>query len=67
MAVLALFGFTVFGLLPKEGQPVTYSFVLGNEWILVKEWIVNSKTGALGFSIASILAVALAAIQFRAR
>ena len=67
MAVLALFGFTVFGLLPKEGLPVTYSFVLGNEWILVKEWIVNSKTGALGFSIASILAVLLATLQFRAR
>jgi simple sugar transport system permease protein len=67
MAVLALFGFTVFGLLPKEGLPVTYSFVLGNEWIFVKEWIVNSKTGALGFSIASILAVLLATLQFRAR
>ncbi|MFM1909373.1 MAG: hypothetical protein RLZZ545_71 [Actinomycetota bacterium] len=67
MAVLSLFGFAVFGLLPKEGQPVTYSFVLGNEWILVKEWIVNSKTGALGFSIASILAVLLATLQFRAR
>ena len=67
MAVLALFGFTVFGLLPKEGLPVTYSFVLGNEWIFVKEWLVNSKTGALGFSIASILAVLLATLQFRAR
>ncbi len=67
MAVLALFGFTVFGLLPKEGLPVTYSFVLGNEWIFVKEWIVNSKTGALGFSIASIIAVLLATLQFRAR
>ena len=67
MAVLAIFGFTVFGLLPKEGLPVTYSFVLGNEWIFVKEWIVNSKTGALGFSIASILAVLLATLQFRAR
>jgi len=67
MAVLALFGFTVFGLLPKEGLPVTYSFVLGNEWIFVKEWIVNSKTGALGFSIASFLAVILATLQFRAR
>ena len=66
MSVLALFGFTVFGLLPKEGLPVTYSFVLGNEWIFVKEWIVNSKTGALGFSIASILAVLLATLQFRA-
>lgn len=67
MAVLALFGFIVFGLLPKEGLPVTYSFVLGNEWIFVKEWIVNSKTGALGFSIASILAVLLATLQFRSR
>ena len=67
MAVLALFGFTVFGLLPKEGLPVTYSFVLGNEWIFVKEWIVNSKIGAIGFSIASILAVLLATLQFRAR
>lgn len=67
MALLALFGFTVFGLLPKEGLPVTYSFVLGNEWIFVKEWIVNSKTGAIGFSIASILAVLLATLQFRAR
>ena len=67
MAVLALFGFIVFGLLPKEGLPVTYSFVLGNEWIFVKEWIVNSKTGAIGFSIASILAVLLATLQFRAR
>jgi simple sugar transport system permease protein len=67
MAVLSLFGFVLFGLLPDKGQPVTYSFVLGNEWILVKEWIVNSKSGAFGFSIVSILAVALAAIQFRAR
>jgi simple sugar transport system permease protein len=67
MAVLALFGFVVFGILPREGQPVTYSFVLGNEWILVKEWIVNSKTGALGFSLASMVAVALASVQFKAR
>ena len=67
MAVLSLFGFVVFGILPREGQPVTYSFVLGNEWILVKEWIVNSKTGALGFSLASMLAVALASVQFKAR
>ena len=67
MGVLGLFALGFFALLPKEGQPVTYSFVLGNEWILIKEWIVNSKTGAIGFSIASILAVLLATLQFRAR
>ena len=67
MAILSVFGFFVFGVMPREGQPVTYSFVLGNEWILVKEWVVNSKTGALGFSLASMLAVLLATVQFRAR
>lgn len=66
MGALGVFALAVFAILPKEGQPVTYSFVLGDEWILIKEWIVNSKSAALGFAIASLLAVALAALQFRA-
>jgi simple sugar transport system permease protein len=67
MGVLGAFALVVFGFLPKVGAPVTYSFVLGNEWILIKEWIVNSKTGSLGFAIVSLLSVLLAALQFRAR
>ena len=67
MGVLGLFALVVFALLPKEGQPVTYSFVLGNEWVLFKEWIVNSKSGSLGFALVAIAAVALAAFQFKAR
>jgi len=66
MGALGVFALVVFAILPKEGQPVTYSFVLGDEWILIKEWIVNSKSAALGFAIASLVAVALAALQFRA-
>jgi ABC-type uncharacterized transport system permease subunit len=66
MGALGLFALVVFALLPKEGQPVTYSFVLGDEWILIKEWIVNSTSASLGFAIASLLAVLLATIQFRA-
>lgn len=66
MGALGLFALVVFAILPKEGQPVTYSFVLGDEWILIKEWIVNSKSAALGFAIASLLAVVLAGLQFRA-
>ena len=65
--VVALLSLFFFALMQKENLPVTYSFVLGNEWVLFKEWIVNSKTGAIGFSIASILAVLLATLQFRAR
>ncbi len=67
MAVLALFGLIVFALLPKAGKPVTYSFVLGDEWVLMKEWIVDSKNAALGFAISALVAVVIAAIQFRLR
>jgi len=67
MASLGALGLLIFGILPKNGQPVTYSFVLGNEWIFVKEWIVNSKTGSLSFSLVSLLAIAIATLQFRAR
>jgi len=67
MAILGLFALIAFGFLPKSGQPVTYSFVLGNEWILIKEWIVNSKSGSLGFALASLFSVLLAALQFKAR
>ena len=66
MGGLGLFALVVFAILPKAGQPVTYSFVLGDEWILIKEWIVNSKSAALGFAIASLMAVVIAALQFRA-
>jgi simple sugar transport system permease protein len=67
MASLGALGLLIFGILPKNGQPVTYSFVLGKEWIFVKEWIVNSKTGSLSFSLVSLLAIAIATLQFRAR
>ncbi len=66
MGALGAFALIVFGILPKEGQPVTYSFVLGDEWVLIKEWIVNSKSAGIGFAIASLLAVLLATLQFRA-
>lgn len=67
MGVLGAFALLVFGIFPKGGEPVTYSFPLGNEWILIKEWIINSKTGAISFASVSLIAVLIAALQFRAR
>ena len=67
MGVLGAFALLVFGIFPKGGEPVTYSFPLGNEWILIKEWIINSKTGAISFASVSLIAVFIAALQFRAR
>ncbi|MFM1952293.1 MAG: hypothetical protein RJA33_1087, partial [Actinomycetota bacterium] len=64
MALLGLFALYVFAILPKEGQPVTYGFVFGNEWVLFQEWIVDSKLGSLLFALIALASVVLAAVQF---
>jgi simple sugar transport system permease protein len=67
MGALGTFALLVFGILPSNSQPVTYGFVLGGEWVFIKEWIINSKTGAISFAVISLLSVLVAALQFRAR
>ena len=67
MAVLGALSFIGFGIIPQNGQPVTFSFVLGNEWVLAKELVVNSKTSSLLFALISLASVLLATVQFRAR
>jgi len=64
MGILSIFALLVFALLPNQSQPVTYSFVLGGEWVLLKEWIVDSKSGALLFALLSIATAALALLLF---
>jgi len=64
MGVLSIFALLVFAILPKQSQPVTYGFVLGGEWVLLKEWIVDSKSGALLFALLSIATAALALLLF---
>ena len=64
MGILSIFALLVFALLPNQSQPVTYSFVLGGEWVLLKEWIVDSKSGALLFALLSIAPAALALLLF---
>ena len=66
MGLLGLFGLITFGILPKTDQTVTFGFVLGNEWILAREWVVSAKMGAIVFAIIALLSVALAWVQFRA-
>ena len=51
MGVLGVFGLITFGILPKSDQSVTFGFVLGNEWILAREWVVSAKAGAIVFAI----------------
>jgi simple sugar transport system permease protein len=53
--VAAFLSLIFFALMQKANDPVTYSFVLGDEWAFFKEWKVGSKSGSTGFSLASII------------
>lgn len=67
MAILSLFALAVFAVLPAQGSPVTYGFVLGGEWILIKEWVIDSKLASTIFAIFSIVTVIASGILFAMR
>jgi len=65
MAVASIFSIVVFAYLPKVSGDVTYSFVLDKEWVLIQQWVIDSRVGAYGFSVLSVLFTALAYFLFR--
>lgn len=67
MAVASIFALVIFGILPKASAPVTFNFVLGNEWTLFKEWKVDSTLGSISFATSSILFTGLSAFLFTRR
>ncbi len=66
MGVLGAFALGTFGALSQSDLNVTFGFILGNEWVLAREWVLNAKTGAIAFALFSLLAVVLATVQYRA-
>jgi ABC-type uncharacterized transport system permease subunit len=67
MGVLGIFALVVFALLPDKGQPVTYGFILGKEWVLLEKWVVDSKSGALLFAVLSVVTALVALGLFTMR
>ena len=65
MLVLSIFALVAFAYLPKVGAPVTYGFVLGGEWVLLKEWIIDSKVASTLFAILALLTTFLAIFLFK--
>ena len=65
MAVACIFSVVVFAYLPKVSGDVTYSFVLDKEWVLIQQWVIDSRVGAYFFSALSILFTVLAYYLFR--
>ena len=65
MLVLSIFALVAFAYLPKVGAPVTYGFVLGGEWVLLKEWIIDSKRASTIFAILALLTTLFAIFLFK--
>ncbi len=67
MGAITLFSFYTFYLTSDKIEPITFSFIVGNEWALLKEWVVASKTGAGIFIICSIFGLLIGYLEFKAK
>ena len=65
MLVLCLIFFYTFYFNSNKSEEVTFGFVLGDEWNLLNEWKVDSKTGALIFLVVAFFGIAISYLQFR--
>lgn len=65
MAIATIFALVVFAYMPKESADVTFGFVLDKEWVLLKEVIIDARTGSYFFSALAALATLLAFILYR--
>ena len=62
---LSVLSLLFFGFLNPGKDKTTFGFVLNNEWVLVKEWVVSSQTGSRIFSLIALAASVAAALAFR--
>lgn len=67
MGVFSLFAFYVFYFKSDKTEPITFGFVVGDEWALIKEWIVASKTGAGIFLLLSFFGLAVGYLEFKSK
>jgi simple sugar transport system permease protein len=65
MAVLLVIFTFVFYVISSRVEPVVYGFYLGDEWKLISEWEIGSKSGVLIFLILALIGIAISFIQFR--
>ena len=65
MAVLLVIFTLVFYFISSRVEPVVYGFYLGDEWKLISEWEIGSKSGVLIFLILALIGIAISFIQFK--
>ena len=65
MGIFSILFSYVFYFNSKSTESVTFGFVLGEEWKLLSEWKVSSRSGALLFLAIAFLGIAIAYLKFR--
>jgi len=65
MAVLLGIFTLVFYVISSRVEPVVYSFYLGDEWKLISEWKIGSKSGVMIFLIFALVGMIISFIQFK--
>ena len=65
VSTLSVLSLLYFGFIAPGKDKTTFGFVLNNEWVLLKEWIISSQTGSRIFSMIAVVASALAILIFR--
>jgi len=65
MAILLVLFTLIFYVTSSRVEPVVYSFYLGDEWKLISEWKVGSKSGVMIFLIFALIGVIISFIQFK--
>lgn len=67
ISILSVLSLLYFGFISPGKEKTTFGFVLNNEWVLIKEWIIASAAGAKIFSGISLVASILAILAYRKR
>ena len=67
MGLFIVFALYVFYFNSEKNEPITFGFVIGNEWTILKEWVVASKTGAGIFLLVSIAGLLIGYLEFKAK
>jgi simple sugar transport system permease protein len=62
--LLVLFSY-VFYFNSKKVEDITLGFVIDQEWQLINEWVIASRSGSGLFLLLALTGIALAYLQFR--
>jgi simple sugar transport system permease protein len=65
MAALFLVFTVVFYLKSDKTEDITFGFILGDEWKLINEWKVASKSGVIIFLLIALIGIGISYLQFR--